>query len=139
MNAEELPRGHAPNGSFYSSERVKHSFFETDAEEDQETRLKEHMPFLHSLIYTKLKNSIVQRNKTREKRSERKDKVEVEGLMSKYQMEDIAMKTNDFMEFQCDKRRLDVETGESMEGISHSEEISSSLMDRNRLKHVGPI
>lgn len=97
------------------------------------------MPFLHSLIYTKIKNSIVQRNKTREKRSERKDKVEVEGLMSKYQMEDIAMKTNDFMEFQCDKRRLDVETGESMEGISHSEEISSSLMDQNRLKHVGPI
>lgn len=78
MNAEELPRGHAPNGSFYSSERVQHSFFETESEEAREDALKEHMPFLHSLIYNKINKSVITRSQAQEKREERKKKKKAE-------------------------------------------------------------
>lgn len=131
-----MPRGHAPKGSFYSAEKIRNSFFKAEAEEEREQSLRENMPFLHSLIYTKIERSIEARNMVRLKKDESKRRHEETSWTSEEPLGD-----DDMDEYQVDqtdqiRQTIPSETMESMEGISHCEEISSTLVDQNRLKHV---
>ncbi|KAH9807666.1 hypothetical protein DFH28DRAFT_849415, partial [Melampsora americana] len=62
VNRENLPRGHAPNGSFYSADRVDYSFFKPESEAARDDSLRKSMPFLHAILYSKIDNAISTRN-----------------------------------------------------------------------------
>ncbi|EGG09907.1 uncharacterized protein MELLADRAFT_103911 [Melampsora larici-populina 98AG31] len=54
VNAEELPRGHFPNGSYVSSSRILPDFFSDSSDTIRETQVVTGMRFLYSLIHRKL-------------------------------------------------------------------------------------
>lgn len=81
------------------------------------------MPFLHALIHQKIERANLGRARRREERCK------VPGLSA----EDGA-ETLDWIE--CEERDFPKNVAESMEGISHSENVSSSSMKTYRLKHV---
>ena len=60
-----MPRGHAPKGGFYSAHKVDNAFFEPQAEEDRDSVIRLSMPFLHSLIYSKIEEANISRGKKR--------------------------------------------------------------------------
>ncbi|KAH9814588.1 hypothetical protein DFH28DRAFT_865743, partial [Melampsora americana] len=63
VNKEELPRGTGLQGAFYSANKIDESFLTPQSEENRATLIRESMPFLHALIYSKIEES----NKAREK------------------------------------------------------------------------
>lgn len=111
-----MPRGHAPKGGFYSAHKVDNAFFEPQAEEDRDSVIRLSMPFLHSLIYSKIEEANISRGKKRLAR-----------------VSSNTSKRNDETE---GKRFGSESLPESLEGISHSEEIETTLMEKHRLKHV---
>lgn len=58
VNAEEMPRGNAPDGSYYSSSAITHDFFSASAEEARNLAVQTHMNFLFKLIHGKLASAL---------------------------------------------------------------------------------
>ncbi|EGG03344.1 uncharacterized protein MELLADRAFT_65690 [Melampsora larici-populina 98AG31] len=64
--SQSMPSGKAPDGSFYSSKEIDHTFFEKDNEEERERKVRQYMPFLYNLIQAKIKDTQLQRNSRRD-------------------------------------------------------------------------
>lgn len=125
VNREEPPRGHAPKGAFYSADRLGYDFFETDAEEAREKSIIDSMPFLHALIYENIELANTVWMKRRQERRKDKDVVHIGPIY------DETLDSNE-----TEARSIPNNFAKSMEGVSHSENMSSTSMETHRLKHV---
>ncbi|KAH9824861.1 hypothetical protein DFH28DRAFT_920861 [Melampsora americana] len=54
VNHQDPPSGEPPNGMFYNSKNVTHTFFDDNAEKDRMSVIESSMDFMHSLIKFKL-------------------------------------------------------------------------------------
>ncbi|KAH9808174.1 hypothetical protein DFH28DRAFT_1196946 [Melampsora americana] len=125
VNREEPPRGHSPKGNFYSTDRITYDFFKTTSEDAREKIVVESMPFLYALIYQKIELANTARMKRRQERRTATDS------LSQNQSDINVVDLDD-----TEERILPNNTAESMEGLSHSENISSNSLEIHRLKHA---
>ncbi|EGG11610.1 uncharacterized protein MELLADRAFT_91039 [Melampsora larici-populina 98AG31] len=58
VQSQELPRGYAPNGGYYSSGKITEDFFSEENIAIRESSLESSMPFLYKLINAKIMSSI---------------------------------------------------------------------------------
>lgn len=80
MIQEELPSGEPPRGMHYTSKNIDHQFFEPEAEERRDDMIALNMPFLHSLITSKLLHAQEVRARERERKREMKRSIEDEEM-----------------------------------------------------------
>lgn len=66
---ENLPSGKPPNGMFYNSKQITHSFFESESQELRDDLVTSHMSFLHDLIRVKLEHACDLRERDRTRRN----------------------------------------------------------------------
>lgn len=127
----DLPRGEAPNGSFYNAGKIEHDFFKEISEADRDESLRNHMPFLHSILYAKIETAIIAREKVRKKREEHaKRKKEVN------EANDDRLNDGETNRLDSMRRQLNASSGEDMEGVSHLEATSSREVERKKLVQV---
>ncbi|KAH9808787.1 hypothetical protein DFH28DRAFT_1226289 [Melampsora americana] len=125
VKREEPPRGHSPKGNFYSTDRITYDFFKTTSEDAREKIVIESMPFLYALIYQKIELANTARMKRRQERRT------ATGSLSQNQSDINVVDLDDTKE-----RILPNNTAESMEGLSHSENISSNSLPATFLSMI---
>lgn len=122
VNQEELPRGAGPEGAFYSANQIDESFLEPQAEEDRANLIRESMPFLHALIYSKIEDSNIARERIRlnkaSKETTKATEVEPTDTSASVQQAEFA---------------------ETLEGVSHSVPMDNKNLESHRLRQVSII
>lgn len=121
VKRQDLPKGIAPTGAYYSSDSVGPDFFSEEAEHERYSLIRNRMPFLHDLIHSKIEMWNQKRGNLRLQRKNGNS-----GPLE----ESIEVRTvNDFIED-------DQSNVEALEGISHSVELEPDKLDEQRLQQV---
>lgn len=127
MNQQDLPRGEAPKGSFYNAGSIDHDFFNASSAVARDQSLITHMPFLHVILYSKIETAIVARDRLCKKKDTSRSKSE----QSETQKDSVI--DGDSNGLDSMRRKLPASSVEDMEGVSHSETMSSVDVEQKQL------
>ncbi|KAH9817459.1 hypothetical protein DFH28DRAFT_889731, partial [Melampsora americana] len=121
VKREDLPKGNAPAGAFYSSDSVGPEFFSEGAELERYSLIRKRMPFLHDLIHSKIEISNLK---------------QAEGRLHRKRANLAAL--DESMEVRSNEDNIDNDQSavEALEGISHSVELEPDQLDGQRLEQI---